>query len=53
MGDMPEAKYSNVERDSSSVMSQLTSTLGRNFSKSKAFKAAQQEAASSDMTVII
>lgn len=41
MGDMAEPKYSMMERDTTSVMSKVSATLGRNFIKSKEFQEAQ------------
>jgi myosin-7 len=38
MGDLPEPRYHSMERDTTSVMSKVTATLGRHFSKSKEFQ---------------
>ncbi|XP_014089339.2 myosin-VIIa [Bactrocera oleae] len=41
-GDMPEPKYHTMDRmDTTSVMSKVTATLGRNFIRSKEFQEAQ------------
>ncbi|KAF2351743.1 Myosin head motor domain [Trinorchestia longiramus] len=52
MGDMTEPKYSSVERDNTPVMTKISGTLGRNFSKSKQFKeaVALAESGSTNMT---
>ena len=42
MGDLPEPKYHTMDRDNMSVMSKVTATLGRSFSKSREFQEAQQ-----------
>ena len=42
MGDLPEPKYHTMEKDTTSVMTKVTATLGRNFIKSKEFLEAQQ-----------
>ena len=41
MGDMAEPKYHMMDRDTTSVMSKVSATLGRNFIKSKEFQEAQ------------
>ena len=41
MGDLAEPKYHTMDRDTTSVMSRVTATLGRNFIKSKEFQEAQ------------
>ncbi|XP_065580984.1 myosin-VIIa-like isoform X3 [Artemia franciscana] len=38
MGDLPEPKYHTMERDTTSVMTKVSATLGRNFSKTKEFQ---------------
>ncbi|ODN02660.1 Myosin-VIIa [Orchesella cincta] len=38
MGDLPEPRYHSMERDTTSVMSKVTATLGRNFARSKEFQ---------------
>jgi len=38
MGDLPEPRYHSMERDTTSVMSKVTATLGRHFAKSKEFQ---------------
>ncbi|XP_025836216.1 myosin-VIIa isoform X1 [Agrilus planipennis] len=40
-GDLPEPRYSTMDRDNTSVMSKVTATLGRNFIRSKEFQEAQ------------
>ncbi|XP_054284599.1 myosin-VIIa [Macrosteles quadrilineatus] len=40
-GDLPEPRYHTMERDTTSVMSKVTATLGRNFIRSKEFQEAQ------------
>ena len=42
MGDLPEPKYNMMDRDNTPVMSKITATLGRNFSKTKQFQDAMQ-----------
>ena len=42
MGDLPEPKYHTMDKDTTSVMTKVTATLGRNFIKSKEFLEAQQ-----------
>ncbi|XP_028966812.1 myosin-VIIa [Galendromus occidentalis] len=42
MGDLPEPKFHVIDRDNSSVMSKVTATLGRNFTKSKEFQNAKE-----------
>ena len=42
MGDLPEPKYHTMEKDTTSVMTKVTATLGRNFIKSKEFLEAQK-----------
>ncbi|OQR80168.1 myosin-VIIa-like, partial [Tropilaelaps mercedesae] len=42
MGDLPEPKFHTIDRDNSSVMSKVTATLGRNFTKSKDFRDAKE-----------
>ncbi|CAG0892124.1 unnamed protein product [Darwinula stevensoni] len=42
MGDLPEPKYHTMDRDNMSVMSKVTATLGRSFSKTREFQEAQQ-----------
>ena len=42
MGDLPEPKYNMSDRDNTPVMSKITATLGRNFSKTKQFQDAMQ-----------
>merc|ERR1719193_234242 len=44
MGDLPEPKYNLTEKDTTPVMSKITATLGRNFSKSKQFQEAERAA---------
>ena len=44
MGDLPEPKYNLTEKDTTPVMSKITATLGRNFSKSKQFQDAERAA---------
>ena len=41
MGDLPEPRYHSSDRDTTSVMTKVTATLGRNFIKSKEFQEAQ------------
>ena len=41
MGDLPEPRFHTVDKDNASVMMKITSTLGRNFIRSKEFKEAQ------------
>ncbi|KAG1715049.1 Myosin-VIIa [Nymphon striatum] len=41
MGDLTDPKYHTMERDTTSVMSKVSATLGRNFIKSKEFQEAQ------------
>lgn len=41
MGDMAEPKHYMMDRDTTSVMSKVSATLGRNFIKSKEFQEAQ------------
>lgn len=41
MGDLPEPRYHSNDRDTTSVMTKVTATLGRNFIKSKEFQEAQ------------
>ncbi len=41
MGDLPEPRYHSMEKDTTSVMTKVTATLGRNFIKSKEFQEAQ------------
>ena len=38
MGDLPEPRYHSMERDTTSVMSKVTATLGRNFARTKEFQ---------------
>ena len=38
MGDLPEPKHYAVEKDNTPMMSKVSATLGRNFSKSKQFQ---------------
>ncbi|ODM92321.1 Myosin-VIIa, partial [Orchesella cincta] len=38
LGDLPEPRYHSMERDTTSVMSKVTATLGRNFATSKEFQ---------------
>ena len=38
MGDLPEPKHNRQEKDYSSVMSKISATLGKNFSKTDQFK---------------
>ncbi|XP_044016052.1 myosin-VIIa isoform X1 [Aphidius gifuensis] len=40
-GDLPEPRYHTMNRDTTSVMSKVTATLGRNFIRSKEFQEAQ------------
>ncbi|KAI5704932.1 hypothetical protein M8J75_010185 [Diaphorina citri] len=40
-GDLSEPRYHTMERDTTSVMSKVTATLGRNFIRSKEFQEAQ------------
>jgi hypothetical protein len=40
--DYPEPRYHTMVRDTSSVMSKVTATLGRNFIRSKEFQEVQQ-----------
>ena len=49
MGDLPEPKYNLTEKDTTPVMSKITATLGRNFSKSKQFQEAERAAAIEEM----
>ena len=41
MGDLPEPRYHTMEKDTTSVMTKVTATLGRNFIRSKEFQEAQ------------
>lgn len=41
MGDMPEPKYHSTDRDTTSVMSRVSATLGRNFIRTKDYQEAQ------------
>lgn len=38
---MPEPRYHTMDRDTTSVMSKVTETLGRNFIRSKEFQEAR------------
>jgi myosin VIIa len=38
MGDLPEPRYHTMEKDTTSVMTKVTATLGRNFIRSKEFQ---------------
>lgn len=40
-GDLSEPRYHTMDRDTTSVMSKVTATLGRNFIRSKEFQEAQ------------
>ncbi|XP_076283183.1 unconventional myosin-VIIa ck isoform X2 [Lasioglossum baleicum] len=40
-GDLPEPRFHTMDRDTTSVMSKVTATLGRNFIRSKEFQEAQ------------
>ena len=41
MGDLPEPRYHTMDKDTTSVMTKVTATLGRNFIRSKEFQEAQ------------